>query len=56
LKARRIRMAEYPGQYIKKLDATATAEAWPLIGLILLDMAVTFAGLYIIGEIANRIL
>ena len=48
-------MAAYPAQYIKKLDATATAEAWPLIGLILLDMVVTFVGLYIIGEIANSL-
>ena len=48
-------MANYPGQYIKKLDAAATTEAWPLIGLILLDMVATFAGLYIIGEIANRL-
>jgi hypothetical protein len=48
-------MAEYPSTYIKKLDAAATAEAWPLIGLILLVMAVTFAGLYIIGELSNRL-
>ena len=48
-------MAAYPADYIKKLDAAATAEAWPLIGLIILDMVVTFAGLYIIGEIANRL-
>lgn len=47
-------MAEYPREYIKKLDATAAAEAWPLIGMFVLDMVVTFAGLYIIGEIANR--
>jgi hypothetical protein len=50
-----MRMAEYPKQYISKLDSAATGEAWPLIGLILLDMAVTFAGLYIVGEIANRL-
>ena len=48
-------MAEYPSQYIKKLDATATAEAWPLLGWIVLDMVVTFVGLYIIGELANRL-
>ena len=48
-------MADYPQQHIKNLDAAATKEAWPLIGLILLDMAATFAGLYIIGEIANRL-
>ncbi|HEX8185490.1 MAG TPA: hypothetical protein VF747_12080 [Blastocatellia bacterium] len=48
-------MADYPKQYIAKLDAAATAEAWPLIGLILLDMVATFAGLYIIGELANRL-
>jgi hypothetical protein len=49
-------MANYPDQYIKKLDAQATSEAWPLIGLFLLDMVVTFAGLYIVGEIVNSIL
>ena len=48
-------MAEYPKQHISKLDAAATNEAWPLIGLILLDMVVTFAGLYIVGELANRL-
>jgi hypothetical protein len=48
-------MAEYPKQYISKLDSTSTAEAWPLIGLFLLDMVVTFAGLYIVGEIVNSI-
>ncbi|HVG19187.1 MAG TPA: hypothetical protein VNI02_09040 [Blastocatellia bacterium] len=48
-------MAEYPKQYISKLDTAATGEAWPLIGLFLLDMVVTFAGLYIVGEIVNRV-
>ena len=48
-------MADYPKQYIQKLDAAATAEAWPLIGWIIVDMVVTFAGLYIIGELANRL-
>ena len=46
-------MAEYPSQYIEKLDAASTAEAWPLIGWIIVDMVATFIGLYIIGEIAN---
>ena len=50
-----MRMADYPKQYIQKLDAAATAEAWPLIGWIIVDMVVTFAGLYIIGELANRL-
>lgn len=46
-------MAEYPKQYINKLDQAVTSEALPLIGLFLLDMAVTFAGLYIVGAIVN---
>ena len=49
-------MAEYPQQQIAKYDAAATKEAWPLIGLYLLDMVVTFAGLYIIGYLANSLL
>jgi hypothetical protein len=48
-------MAEYPKQYIQKLDSAATSEAWPLIGMFLLDMVVTFAGLYIVGEIMNNL-
>jgi hypothetical protein len=48
-------MADYPDHHIKKLDATAAKEGWHLIGLILLDMAVTIAVLYIVGEIANMV-
>jgi hypothetical protein len=49
-------MAEYPKEQIAKLDATAGKEAWELIGLYALDMVVTFAGLYIIGYLANSML
>ncbi|HXG94593.1 MAG TPA: hypothetical protein VNN73_19785 [Blastocatellia bacterium] len=48
-------MAEYPAQYIKNADRTATKEGWPLIGLIILDMIVTVVALYIVGEIANKL-
>jgi len=49
-------MAEYPKQYIEKLDAQCTKEAWPLIGLYTLALIATAAGICIVGEIANRIL
>lgn len=48
-------MAEYPKEQIAKYDAAAAKEAWPLIGLFLLDMAVALILLYLVGEIANRI-
>ena len=49
-------MAETPGySSIGQLDATAGKEAWPLIGLILLAMAVTVAALWIVGSIANSL-
>ena len=48
-------MAEYPEQHIKSLDATATKEAWPLVGMYLLAMAITVVALYIIGMIVNQI-
>jgi cell division protein FtsN len=48
-------MAEYPQHYIKNLDATATKEAGPLIGMFLLAMAITVIVLYIIGMIINQI-
>lgn len=48
-------MADYPKQQIAKYDAMAGKEAWSLIGLIILVMVVTFAGLYIIGNLANSI-
>lgn len=49
-------MAEYPKQFIDKLDATCGEEAWPLIGLFILDMIVVAAAVYIVGEIANSLL
>ena len=48
-------MADYPKEQIAKLDAAATKEAWPLIELFLLDMAVAVVLIYLVGEIANRI-
>jgi len=48
-------MADYPEQYIKKADATATKEGFELLGLILLDMVVTVVVLYIVGYIVNAI-
>lgn len=48
-------MPDYPSQYIDKLDAACTKEAWPLIGLYILDIAVVAAAIYIIGEIANSL-
>lgn len=48
-------MADYPNQFIDKLDAACTKEAWPLIGFFILDMAVVAAAIYIIGEIANSL-
>lgn len=49
-------MAAYPKQLVEKFDATATTEAWPLIGLFILDIAVMAAALYVVGEIANSLL
>jgi hypothetical protein len=49
-------MAEYPKQFIEKLDAQCGKEAWPLIGWFLLDLAVAVAGIYIVGELANSLL
>lgn len=46
-------MANYPSQYIDKLDAACSKEAWPLIGLFILDLVVTAVTLYIVGMIAN---
>lgn len=48
-------MADYPEQFINKLDAGATKEAWPLIGLYILCIAVVAVALYIIGEVANSL-
>lgn len=49
-------MAEYPKQYIEKLDAQCSKEGWPLVGSYLMAMIATAVLLYILGEIANRIL
>lgn len=48
-------MADYPNQYIDKLDATCTKEAWPLIGFYTLDLIVMAVALYIVGMIANSL-
>ena len=49
-------MAEQPGySSIGPLDAVASKEAWPLIGLILLVMAVTGAALWVVGNIGNAL-
>ncbi|HZM91172.1 MAG TPA: hypothetical protein VFF31_31920 [Blastocatellia bacterium] len=49
-------MAEYPKQYIEKLDAQCGKEAWPLIGLFILDLVVMAAAVCIVGELANNLL
>lgn len=49
-------MTAYPSQFIQKLDATASTEAWPLIGLLLFVMIVTAIAIYAVGEIANSVL
>lgn len=49
-------MAEYPKQFIEKLDAQCGKEAWPLIGLFCLDIIVTAVALYIVGQLANSLL
>lgn len=49
-------MAEYPKQIIEKLDAQCAKEAWPLIGLYALDLAVVLVAIYIVGELANSLL
>jgi len=49
-------MAEYPKQFIEKLDAQCSKEGWPLIGSYLVAMIATFALLYIVGAIVNSIL
>lgn len=48
-------MANYPSQFIDKLDAACSKEAWPLIGLFILDLIVTAIALYIVGQVANSI-
>lgn len=49
-------MAEYPKQFIEKLDGQCGKEAWPLIGLFAVDIVVMAVALYIVGELANRLL
>jgi hypothetical protein len=49
-------MAEYPKEFIDKLDAECTKEAWPLIGFYLLDLAVVAVAVFILGELANSLL
>jgi hypothetical protein len=49
-------MAEYPKQFIQKLDAQCGKEAWPLIGWFALDLVVVVAGIYIVGQLANSLL
>lgn len=49
-------MAEYPKQFIEKLDAQSGKEAWPLIGFFALDIVVVAVALYIVGELANSLL
>jgi len=49
-------MAEYPKQYIEKLNAQCGKEAWPLIGLYVLDIFLVAVALYIVGALANSLL
>jgi len=48
-------MADNDYSSIWKFDAAAQKEAFPLIGLIVLDMIVTVAVLWIVGTIANSL-
>ena len=50
------RMAEYPKQFIEKLDAQCSKEGWPLIGSYVMAMIATAVLLYIVGEISNSLL
>ncbi len=49
-------MAEYPKQFIEKLDAQCGKEGWPLIGWFAVDIVVVAVALYIVGELANSLL
>ena len=49
-------MAEYPKQFIEKLDAQCGNEGWPLIGLFCLDFIAMAAAFYIVGHVANSLL
>jgi hypothetical protein len=48
-------MADYPKQQIDKYDAIAGKEGLELIGYYALAMAVTVAGVYIVGYLANSL-
>ncbi|MEK6325603.1 MAG: hypothetical protein AABN33_28505 [Acidobacteriota bacterium] len=48
-------MAEYPKQFIEKLNAQCSKEGWPLVGSFIVAMIVTAVLLYIVGEIANSL-
>ena len=49
-------MAEYPKQYIEKLNAQCSKEGWPLIGSYVVAMIATAVLLWIVGAIANSVL
>lgn len=49
-------MAQPDYSSIKPLNETARKEAWPLIGMFLLGMAITAVAIYIAGSIANLII
>lgn len=49
-------MAEYPKEFIEKLDSECTKESWPLIGFYLLDLVVVAVAVFILGELANSLL
>jgi hypothetical protein len=48
-------MAEYPKQYIEKLDAQSSKEGWPLIGSYVMAMIATAVLLWIVGAITNSL-
>ena len=49
-------MADYPKQFIEKLDAQCGKEGWPLVGYFALDIIAMAVALYIVGELANNLL
>lgn len=49
-------MADYPKQFIEKLDAQCGKEAWPLVGFFVLDIIVMAVAVYIVGQLANSLL
>jgi hypothetical protein len=48
-------MADADYSSIGPLDATAQKEAMPLLGYIILDMVVTVAAMWIVGQVANML-